>query len=207
VDTPAEPVEFVVQSAGIHSTSDTLETNVLIDVGADGSFADPQLQADALLVKLPGVGSAGTTCLFMLPSTFETCNATYFADYSIYNSSLTAVAVDARVLGLSNSTNELSYAVTQCSGFAGTTEVITCESVGSIDPNTRTYRARLNVTSPALDISPLVCGGFFGGPPCDAGSPVTVSGGTATPADDPRILVAFPNNASGRQALIVDTTI
>ena len=205
-NTPTEPVEFVVQSAGVHSISDTVETDVLIDVGADGSFADPLMQADALLVKVPGFGSAGTTCLFMLPSTFGTCDATYFADYSVYNSTLTGVAVDARALGLSNSTNELSYAVTQCSGFAGTTELITCDTVGSIDPVTGTYRARLNVTDPAIGISPLVCGGFFGGAPCDAGSPVTVTAGTVRPADDPRILVAFPNNPPPRQTLVVDTT-
>jgi minor extracellular serine protease Vpr len=206
LDTPSEPVEFVVQSAGVHSISDTVETDVLIDVRADGSFADPQLRADAILVKVPGFGSAGTTCLFVLPSTFETCNATYFADYSVYNSTLTGLAVDARTLGLSNSANELSYAVTQCSGFAGTTETITCETVGSIDPATGTYRARLNVTDPALNISPLVCGGFFGGATC-TGTPVRVTVGTERPGDDPRILVAFPNNAPAEQTRIIDTTL
>jgi hypothetical protein len=81
-----------------------------------GSFADPQLKADALLVKVAGFGSAGTTCLYLLPSSFEECDATYFADYSAYNTTLTAVAVDAGALGLSNATNELSYAVTKCRG-------------------------------------------------------------------------------------------
>lgn len=111
-------------------------------------------------------GSAGTTCLYLLPSAFEECDATYFADYSAYNSTLTAVAVDAGALGLSNAINELSYAVTQCSGFAGTTEVISCETVGSVDASTGTYGARLNVTDPAHRTSPPTCGDFFGAAPC-----------------------------------------
>jgi minor extracellular serine protease Vpr len=206
VNTPNEPVEFVVQSAGVHSISDMVETDVLIDVGADGSFADPQLGADAVLVKVPGFGSAGTTCLFILPSTFETCNATYFADYTVYNSTLTGVAVDARALGLSNSTNELAYSVTQCSGFAESTEIVTCETVGEIDPATRTYSARLDVTNPALRIAPLVCGGFFGGAACTGSTPVTVTVGSAQPGDDPEILVAFPNNPPNQQTRVISTT-
>lgn len=205
-DTPNEPVEFVVQSSGIHSTSDTVETDVLIDVGADGSFADPQLKADALLVKEAGFGSAGTTCLYLLPSSFEECDATYFADYSAYNSTLTAVAVDAGALGLSSAINELSYAVTQCSGFAGTTEVISCETVGSIDASTGTYGASLNVTDPALRASPPTCGGFFGAAACTEKAPVTVSVGSAQPGEDPSLLIAFPNNRPSRQTQIVDTT-
>jgi minor extracellular serine protease Vpr len=206
VDTPREPIEFVVQTSGIHSISDMVETDVLIDIGADGSFADPQLRADAILVKVPGYLSAGTTCLFRLPSTFETCDATYFADYSVYNSTLTAVATDARALGVSNSTNELSYSVTQCSGFPEAIELVTCETLGSIDASTRTYGPMLNVTDPALQIEPLVCGGFFGGAACTGPSAVSVTVGSAAPRDDPRILVVFPNNAPNDQGTVVATS-
>lgn len=141
-----------------------------------------------------------------LPSSFQECDATYFGDYSAYNTTLTAVAVDAGALGLSNATNELSYAVTQCSGFAGTTEVISCETVGSVDASTRTYGARLNVTDPALRTSPPTCGGFFGAAPCTEKTPVTVSVGSGQPGEDPNLLIAFPNNRPARQTQIVDTT-
>lgn len=206
VDTPQEPVEFVVQTSGIHSISDMVETDVLIDIGADGVFSDPQIQADAVLVKVPGFLSAGTTCLFVLPSTFDVCDATYFADYTVYNSTLTGLAVDARALGLSNANSVLSYSVTQCSGFASAIELVTCETVGAIDPATGTYGPTLYTTDPALAIDPLVCGGFFGGASCTGPSPVSVAVGSAAPGDDPGILVVFPNNAPNDQSTMITTS-
>jgi subtilisin family serine protease len=206
VDTPDEPIEFIVQTSGIHSISDLVETDVLVDIGADGVFADPQLQADAILVKIPGFLSAGTTCLFVLPSTFDVCDATYFADYSVYNSTLTGLAVDARTLGLSNATSEFSYSVTQCSGFAEAIELVTCETVGTIDPATGTYGPTLDARNPALEIDPLVCGGFFGGAACTGPDTVSVTVGSAGPGDDPRILVVFPNNAPNDQGTVVTTS-
>ena len=204
IDTPEEPVEFVVQTSGIHSISDLVETDVLIDVGADGQFADPALGGDALLVKVPGYVSGGTTCLFLLPSTFETCDATYFADYSVYNSALTGVAVDAGALGLSNGDSDLAYSITQCSGFAEAIEFVTCETVGAIDPATGTYGPTLNATDPALEIDPLVCGGFFGGGACTGIGAVSVNVGSGA-GDDPSILVVFPNNQPEHQGLVVTT--
>lgn len=206
LDTPDEPIEFVVQTSGIHSISDMVETDVLVDVGADGVFADAQLQADAVLVKVPGFLSAGTTCLFVLPSTFDVCDATYFADYTVYNSTLTGLAVDARALGLSNANSVLSYSVTQCSGFAAAIEFVTCETVGTIDPATGTYGPTLDARNPALEIDPLVCGGFFGGAACTGPNTVSVTVGSAGPGDDPRILVVFPNNAPGDQGDVITTT-
>jgi len=203
-DTPAEPVEFLVH-AGLHSISDMVETDILIDVGADGVFADPSIGADALLVKLPGYLSAGTVCLFDLPSTFEGCDALYFADYSVYNSTLTGVAADARALGLSDARPVLSYGVVQCSGFFPAIETVVCDAAGAIDPATGTYGPRIDVTDPALAIDPLVCGGFFGGGVCSADDPIQISVGSAAPGDDPGILVAFPNNPPRRQATVVDT--
>ncbi len=176
-DTPDEPVEFVAQTAGIHSTSDMVETDVLIDVGADGVFADNAIGADAILVKLFGPGSAGDTCLFVLPSDFSACDAEYFADYSVYNSALNGVAADASALGLSNAKHVLSYSVTQCSGVFPTIEVTTCETVGDIDPATGTYGPTLDVTAPSLAIDPLVCGGFFGGADCSGADSISVDVG------------------------------
>ena len=56
VDEPTEPVEFVVQGAGIRNTTETLEVDILVDAGADGVFADPALQADYMVVKPTGSG-------------------------------------------------------------------------------------------------------------------------------------------------------
>lgn len=205
-DTPSEPVEFVTVTSGVHSISDIVETDVLIDIGADGVFADPALQADALLVKIPDYGSGGTTCLFVLPTDFSACDAVYFADYSVYNSTLTGLAVDAGALGLSNATSTLSYSVTQCSGVFPIIEIVECETVGSIDPITGTYGPTLDVTDPPLAIDPIVCGGFFGGGACTGVDAVTVDVGSAGPGDDPSVLAVFPNNAPGDQFDVVTTS-
>ena len=45
-NTPDEPVEIGVQTWGVHNVTESLEVDVLIDAGADGVFADPELQAD-----------------------------------------------------------------------------------------------------------------------------------------------------------------
>ena len=206
VDTPTEPVEFVVATSGVHSISDIVETDVLIDIDADGVFADPALEADAILLKIPDYGSGGTTCLFVLPTDFSVCDAVYFADYSVYNSTLTGLAVDAGALGLSNATSTLSYSVTQCSGVFPIIEIVECETVGSIDPITGTYGPTIDVVAPPLAIDPLVCGGFFGGGGCTGVDAATVDVGSAGPGDDPSILAVFPNNPPGAQTQVIDTT-
>jgi hypothetical protein len=182
-----------------------VETDVLIDVGADGVFADASLKADAILVKLFGPGSAGDTCLFVLPSDFGACDAEYFADYSVYNSALNGVAADAQALGLSDAKHVLSYSITQCSGQFPTIESVACETVGAIDPSTGTYGPTLDVTTPALAIDPLVCGGFFGGAKCAGAGAISVAAGSAAPGEDPSILVVFPNNAPKRAGTVVTT--
>jgi subtilisin family serine protease len=206
LDTPTEPVEFVTATSGVHSISDIVETDVLIDVGADGVFADPALEADALLVKLADYGAGGATCLFVLPSTFDACDALYFADYSVYNSTLTGVVADASALGLSNAVSTLSYSITQCSGAPHIVEFVTCETVGTIDPVTGTYGPTIDVTDPALAIDPLVCGGFFGGGACTGVDAVTVDVGSAAPGDDPSILAVFHNNPPDAQVQVIGTT-
>ena len=59
-----EPVEVGVQTWNIHNVTETLEVDVLIDVGADGVFADEDLQADYLAVKQ--AAPLGEVCLFDL---------------------------------------------------------------------------------------------------------------------------------------------
>jgi minor extracellular serine protease Vpr len=202
-DTPAEPVEFVAVGDGTHNTTETTEVDLLVDVGADGVFADPELQADVMAVKLSD-GGGGVVCVFQLPSDFSGCDAEYFADYSNYNADTWGIAIDAGVLGLSDDVHTLSYSISSCSGvYAGDVpDDFICDTAGDLDDATGTYTAFLDVTDPALTISPLTVGGFFGG----GDGPATVSVGSAAPGDDPSILAVFPNNAPGDQYEIVSTT-
>ena len=201
VDEPTELIEFVVQSHDPHNNSDTQEVDVLIDVGADGNFSDDTIGADAMLILLPGTGSGGTVCLFDLPSTFEACDATYFAHYSIYNSDLVGLPVDAGALGLTNGQHALSYQVVSCTGvFAGDVPESTCDVAGDVDPDTG-YVPTLDVTDPALVFGNQVVGGFWKGPEGD----VDVSVGSAAAGDDPGILVVFPNNTPGDMGTVVTT--
>jgi hypothetical protein len=202
---PREPVEIGVQTAGIHSTTETLEVDVKIDVGADGVFADAELQADYLVVKTPGAG--GSVCVYDLSTAdpFEACAELYFADYTNYNGNLVGLVVDASAIGLTTEEPTFSYQVTACTGvFSGDVPAQFCDTAGSLD-ETGTYDAVLNTVDPALDISPLVCGGFWGGGECTADDPIQVSTGSATPTDDPAILVLFPNNEPSRTPVIVST--
>jgi subtilisin family serine protease len=201
-DEPAEPVEFVAVGSAVHNTTETTEVDVLVDLGADGVFADDDLQADALVVKL-AEGATGTVCVFRLPSDFSDCDASYYQDYSNYNASAWGLVVDAGALGLSNAVHTMSYGVAACTGvYAGDVPSdFVCDVAGAIDPATGTYGATLDVTDPALTFSTAVVGGFWGG----GRGPVTVDAGSAGSGDDPSILVVFPNNAPDRQHSIIDT--
>lgn len=205
-DFPDEPVEFVVKSFREHATTESLEVDVLVDAGADGVFADPGLRADYMVVKLPGAG--GNVCVFDLsaPSPFDECIGLYFADYSNYNSSLVGLVVDAGDLGLTNAEPELSYRVIQCTGrFSGDVPEQVCDRAGSFDEGTGTWSMRLNATNPSLNIDPLVCGGFWDGGACTEADPIHVTQGSAQAAEDPSILVVFPNNDPNSGATIVTT--
>ncbi len=203
IDEPTEPIEFVVVGASPHNITETTEVDVLIDVGADGVFADPSLGGDVLVVKFPE-GGTGTVCVFNLPSDFSACDATYFQDYSNYNASVWGIAVDARALGLDNQKRLLSYRIVACTGvYAGDVpDDVVCDTAGGIDSSTGTYLPRLDTTQPALEFSSQVVGGFWGGPT----GAVTVGVGSAAAGDDPSILAVFPNNAPGDQYEIVTTT-
>jgi minor extracellular serine protease Vpr len=202
VDTPAEPIEFLVAGADPHNITETTEIDVLIDVGADGVFADSGLDADVLVVKL-AEGGTGQVCVFVLPSNFNACDATYFQDYSNYNASVWGIPVDVSVLGVTTGEPLISYRVVSCTGvYAGDLpDDRVCDTAGGIDHTTGTYLARLDVVHPALTFSNQVIGGFWGGP---QGS-VSVGLGQ-DPGDDPGILVAFPNNRPDDQFAVVTTT-
>jgi subtilisin family serine protease len=199
---PTEPVEFGVQAAAVHNTTETLEIDVKVDTGADGVFADPDLQADYLVVKLPGRG--GVVCVYdlSLPDPFANCAEDYFADYSNYNANVAGLAVDAQAIGLSDVTHTLSYQVTACTGrYSGDVPGFFCDTAGGFEGGT--YTSFLDVTNPALTISPLVCKGFWDDGSCDGG--ITVDVGSAGPGDNPSILALFPNNAPAREPTIVET--
>ena len=207
-DEPTEPVEFGVQTWGVHNTTETLEVDVLVDAGADGIFADAELQADYLIAKLPAP-STGDVCVFdlSLADPFADCSALYFADYSNFNSNLVGLAVDASAIGLTDGAPELAYSVTACTGtFSGDVPGQICDSIGEIDDGTGTWNLTLDATDPALAIDPLVCQGFWDGGACDAGAPISVDVGSAAPGDDPSILALFPNDAPHRTPTVVTTT-
>ncbi len=206
-DEPTEPVEIGVQTWATHNTTETLEVDVLIDAGADGVFADTELQADYMVVKLSGPG--GEVCVFdlSLPEPFDDCTALYFADYSNYNSNLVGLVVDAGAIGLTTGAPEFAYHVEACTGtFSGDVPGFICDSAGEIDDGTGTWNLTLNSTDPALVIDPLVCQGFWDGGACDAAAPIEVSAGSAVADDDPSILALFPNDAPHRTPTIVETT-
>ncbi len=207
-DAPGDPVEFGVQTAGVHNTTETLEVDVLVDRRADGVYAgdDEGIPADYLVVKQAAPG--GEVCVFnlALPNALDDCTATYFADYSNYNSNLVGLVVSAEDLGLNNNNARLAYQVTACTGtFTGDVPGQFCDTAGDVDPGTGIYTARLNASDPALDIDPLVCRGFWDGGACNAADPIEVSTGSAGPGDDPDILALFPNNAPSRNPTVVTT--
>jgi hypothetical protein len=205
-DEPTEPVEFGVQSWGVRNTTETLEVDVLVDAGADGVFADEDLQADFMIAKLPGPG--GEVCVFdlSLADPFADCTALYFADYSNYNSNVVGLVVDASAIGLTDVAPELAYHVEACTGtFSGDVPGLICDSIGEIDDDTGTWDLTLNATDPALEIDPLVCLGFWDGGACDAATPITVTTGSAGPDDDPSILALFPNDAPHLTPTVVTT--
>lgn len=184
-DEPKEPIEFAVRTSGIHSTSQSMEVDVLIDAGADGVFADPQLRADYVLSSLPG----NVVCLFDLstPVPFSKCAAEYFQDYRTFNTNLIGLPVDVSALGLRDSRPLLSYTAQACTTA---NDAAVCDGVENFDDTTGTWAAVLNVTNPPVTVSPLVCGGFFDDPACDR---ITVSKGSAG-GSDTKLMVLFPDN-------------
>ena len=194
-----------MQTWGVHNVTETLEVDVLIDAGADGIFADEELQADFLAVKLAAPG--GEVCVFALPSTFEDCDALYFADYSNYNSNLVGLVLDAQTIGLVDGESDFAYSVTACTGtFSGDVPGTVCDTAGEIDGDSGTWDLVFDAADPALVIDPLVCKGFWDGGDCDDVDPIDVSVGSAGEGDDPSILALFPNDRPRRTAVVVETT-
>jgi hypothetical protein len=205
-NTPDEPVEIGVQTWGVHNVTETLEVDVLIDAGADGVFADDELQADYLAVKLAEPG--GFVCVFDLSALdpFAECAALYFADYSNYNSNLVGLVLDAQTIGLIDGESDFAYSVEACTGtFSGDVPGLVCDSVGSIDEDTGTWDLVFDAADPALVIDPLVCKGFWDGGDCDEIDPIDVTVGSAGTGDNPSILALFPNDRPHRTATVVET--
>ncbi len=139
--------------ADTHNITETTEIDVLIDVGADGVFADSALDADVLVVKLAD-GGTGQVCVFVLPSDFSACDATYFQDYSNYNASVWGIPVDVGVLGVTTGAPLISYQVVACTGvYAGDLpDDQVCDTAGGVDHTTGTYLAQLDVIQPCAHV-------------------------------------------------------
>jgi minor extracellular serine protease Vpr len=197
VDEPTEPVEFGVRTAGVHNTTQTLEVDVLIDAGADGVFADPDLRADYIVVKFGGV-----VCVLdlSLPDPFDECTHIHFHNYSLFNTNVVDLVVDARAIGLTTEAPVISYAIEVCD-LSGDAPV--CDAAGGLDQS-GTYSARLNVTDPTLVVDPQLCGGFFADP-CSSAAPLTVRRGSVPAGQEPPLLVLFPTNAPPSTAAVVTT--
>lgn len=194
-DEPAEPVEFAIRTSGIHSTSQSMEVDVLIDARADGVFADQTLRADYLLSSLPG----NLVCLFDLSRAdpFAECAAAYFQDYRTFNTNVIGLPVDVSALGLTNASSKLSYTAQACT-LAN--ESVVCDAVDNFDASTGTWASMINVTDPALDVSPLVCGGFFDDPACGQ---IVVKAGSIRPGEEQRLFVLFPDNPPAADSTVV----
>jgi hypothetical protein len=203
-DPPVEPIEFGVQTARLHNTTETVQVDVLVDVGADGEFAGGELGLDGDYLLTKPAAPGGEVCVLdlSLPDPFAECSATYFADYSNFNSNLFGLVISAEDIGLTDAQAEFSYAVAACAGtFSGDVPGQACDVAGEIDPETGTYPAVVNATEPALQIDPLVCKGFWDGGACDEANPMSVGGDPGTD-----VLALFPNNAPERFPAIVETT-
>jgi minor extracellular serine protease Vpr len=207
-DAPEEPIEFGVQTAGVHNVTETKEVDVLVDTGADGEYEgeDEGIPADYLIVKQAAPG--GEVCVFdlSLADPFAECAALYFPDYSNYNSNLVGLVVGAADIGLDDPETELAYQVLACTGsFSGDVPGLICDEAGAVGGD-GIYEPRLDAADPALQIDPLVCKGFWDGGACDEANPIEVDVGSAAPGDDPSILGLFPNNAPSRTPTVVTTS-
>jgi hypothetical protein len=188
---PEEPISFAIRAATIHNTTEAYEANVYIDVGNDGNYADDAIGADFVLSK---VGD-GTTCLLDL-SAPDDCAATYYPDYTVFNSNLTGLVVDAGDLGLAAGNSQIGYSYELCTdSFSGDVPQPICEEVGRTGSGG--FNFSLDVVAPPLELSTWVCEGFFGGPSCT--EPITVSQGSGQQA-----LVLFPNNAPDENVQVLD---
>ena len=165
-----------MQTAGVHNTTETLEVDVKIDAGADGVFADPDLQADYLVVKTPDAG--GNVCVYDLSmrrsvrdrarSSTSPTTRTTTATWS--GSSWTPAASGSPRASRRSPTRSRRAP----GGSPATCRHSSATRPAGFDATTGTYDAALNAIDPALDISPLVCGGFWGGGACSNANPVEV---------------------------------
>ena len=201
---PTEPVEIGVQTWGVHNVTETLEVDVLIDAGADGVFADEELQADFLAVKLAAPG--GEVCVFALPSHLRGCDALYFADYSNYNSNLVGLVLDAaddrsgrRRVRLRVQRRGVHRDVLR------RVPGLVCDSAGAIDDDSGTWDLVFDAADPALAIDPLVCKGFWDGR-LRRSRLRSTSASAPQMRGRPSILALFPNDRPHRTAAVVETT-
>ena len=196
-----------MQTWGVHNVTETLEVDVLIDAGADGVFADEELQADYMAVKLAARVARSASSTSPLPAPFDECAASVLRR-------LQQLQQQPRRVGGGCSGDRVGRrrvrarvpASTACTGtFSGDVPGTVCDTAGEIDGDSGTWNLVFDAADPALVIDPLVCKGFWDGGDCDDIDPIDVSVGTAGTDDDPSILALFPNDGPHRTATVVET--
>jgi hypothetical protein len=97
--------------------------------------------------------------------------------------------VNARAIGLTNASPRLSYRVVACSDlFSGDVPLPVCDEAGGMKNGT--YKAKVDVTDPSLDLNRWFCGGFWSDTGCGRGFEVE-EGAKFGPS---KLLLVFPNN-------------
>jgi hypothetical protein len=189
-----EPVEFVVRTAAPHHTVETLGAKVFVDVGADGVFADANLQADYIVEKR-ALGE--DVCIRDLSETNQPCSSSFGLDYSYFDSGLLGLVVDAQAIGLSDGETSLAYKVELCTDrFSGDVPQLECDESAGLEG---ALPATIDVTDPGIGLERWFCGGFWSAMDCS--EPLTVTGSSGSPD----LLVVFPNNSPGEDVAVVQT--
>jgi hypothetical protein len=112
---------------------------------------------------------------------------------------VTGLVVSAGDIGVTNAEPEFKYSAVVCTGrFSGDDAASFCDSAADSGK-------RFNASDPALEIDPLVCGGFWDTSPCEPSDVIEVEAGSAGPGDDPSILALFPQNVPRKTPTVVKT--
>ena len=160
-DTPDEPVEIGVPDLGVHNVTETLEVDVLIDAGADGVFADEELQADFMAVKLAAPG--GVVCVFAL--------AHLRGLRRVVLRRLQQLQQQPRRVGVGRSDDRSGRRRVRLrvqrdgvhGTFFGDVPGTVCDTAGRDRRRHRHVDLMFDAADPALVIDPLVCKGFWDG--------------------------------------------
>ena len=164
-----EPVEIGVQTWGVHNVTETLEVDVFIDAGADGVFADEELQADYLAVKLPQPRWRGLPVRPVAARPVRRmCGAVLPRLQQLQQQPRRGRGERRGHRAVDNANSAFSYRVEACTGtFSGDVPGFVCDHAGEIDDDTETWDLVFDASDPALHIDPLTCQGSGAATACD----------------------------------------